>query len=180
MGKMSIRKVPLAVGIVAGMGLFVPCIMQLIAGIINMAVIFGVAGVAVMELAVMVSVIRSKPMLLNSVNQALGANVKAMNVDSKPSVFTMLSHEQPSDSMTGFFVAPQPSMGHVDLRMDTASSHKENTGIYIESEELMKGGRLQELVYDTKSAKKKTKKAPAKKPDAKRLEKTVKVKAKSK
>jgi len=174
---MGIRKVPLAVGIVAGIGLFVACVMQVMSGIINTAVIFGVAGVAVMELAVMVSVVRGKPTLLQSANQVAGTNVKSMKVDSKATEFTMASHEQPSDSMTGLFVAPQPSMGHMDLRMDTASSHGENTGIYIESEELMKDGRLQKLVYSNKKAEKKQKKAPAKKPEGKRL---VKVKAKSK
>lgn len=177
---MGIRKVPLVIGIVAGIGLLVVCAMQLMASIINMAVIYGVAGIAVMELGVMVSVIRGKPALYNATNQAMGANVKAMNVDSKPSVFTMLSHGKPSESMAGLFVAPQPSMGHMDLRMDTASSNGENTGIYIESEELMKGGHLNKLVYSTKPAEKKTKKAPAKKPEAKRLTKTVQVKAKSK
>jgi hypothetical protein len=180
MGKMGIRKVPLATGIIAGIGLFVVCVMQLMTGIINMAVIFGVAGVAVMELAVMVSVIHGKPMLLDNANQVSGASIKATNAASKPTKFTMVSHEQPSESMTGLFVAPQPSMGHMDLRMDTASSHRENTGIYIESEELMKGGRIQKLVYGSKNEEKKPKKTPAKKPEAKRLAKMVKVKAKSK
>lgn len=172
---MGIRKVPLAVGIVAGIGLFVVCVTQLMTGVINMAVIFGVAGVAVMELAVMVSVIHRKPTLIQSASQVAGAKAGTMNVDAKSGEFTMASHEQ-----SGFFVAPQPSMGHMDLRMDTASSRRENTGIYIESEELMTGGRLQKLVYGPKNAEKKTKKAPAKKTEGKRLEKAIKAKAKSK
>lgn len=165
---MGIRKAPLAVGIVAGIGLFVYCVMQLMAGVINMAVIFGVAGVAVMELAVMVSVIHRKPSL-QSAGQIVGSKAGTMSVD------TMAGHDQ-----SGLFVAPQPSMGHVDLRMDTASSHRENTGIYIESEELMTGGHLQKLVYGNKNAEKKPKKAPAKKTEGKRLVKAMKVKAKTK
>lgn len=168
---MGMRKVPLAVGIVAGAGLFVVCATQLMAGTINMAVIFGVAGVAAMELGVMLSVIRSRP--VPAAGNVVGGGVKAMNVD-RPTEFTMVSHEQPSDSITGLFVAPQPSMGHMDLRMDTASSHRENTGIYIESEELMRGGSLQKLVYGSK---KKPKKVAAK-PEAKRPAKTTKAKSK--
>ncbi len=172
---MGIRKVPLAVGIVAGTGLFAACVMQLMASAINMAVIYGVAGVAVMELGVMVSVIRSKPAMYAS--QVVGAKVGSINLDSKPTEFTMASHD--SDSMGGLFVAPQPSMGHMDLRMDTASSQKENTGIYIESEELMRGGRLQKLVYGTKETEKKKKKTPAK-TESKRIAVATKTKSKSK
>jgi hypothetical protein len=163
MGKMGIRKVPLAAGIVAGLGLFAACVLQLMAGIINMAVIFGVAGVATMEIGVMASVIHRKPML-STPDQMMAVKAGAMNLDSKPNGFTMLS--------------PQPSMGHMDLRMDTASSNRENTGIYIESEELMRGGSLQELVYGSKKTAKKKKKAPAKS-EEKRLE-VVKAQSKSK
>lgn len=162
MGKMGMRKVPLALGIVAGLGLFAACVMQLMAGVINMAVIFGVAGVAVMELGVMASVVRRKP-ILSTVGQ-VGAEVGSASFNSKPEGFTMLS--------------PQPSMGHMDLRMDTASNNRENTGIYIESEELMKGGSLQKLIYGTKETEKKKKKAPAK-TKGKRLA-TVKAQTKSK
>ena len=175
---MGIRKVPLAAGIMAGIGLFVVCVMQIMAGVINMAVILGVAGVAVMELGVMASVVHGKPALAQSADSAFGASLKTMKLGSKPAEFVMADHDQAS--ATGFFVAPQPSMGHMDLRMDTASNNRENTGIYIESEELMSGGRLQQLVYRTKSSAKKPKKAEAKKSESKRVAKPIKVKAKSK
>lgn len=175
---MGIRKVPLAAGILAGIGLFVVCVMQVMAGVINMAVIFGVAGVAVMELGVMASVVHGKPALTQSVEGALSASLKTINMDSKSAEFVMADHDQSAAS--GFFVAPQPSMGHMDLRMDTASNNRENTGIYIESEELMRGGRLQQLVYGSKSDAKKTKKATAKKSASKRVAKPIKIKAKSK
>lgn len=178
MGKMGIRKVPLAAGILAGIGLFVVCVMQVMAGVINMAVIFGVAGVAVMELGVMAAVIHGKPALTQSVDGALSASLKAINLDSKSANFAIANNDQASP--TGFFVAPQPSMGHMDLRMDTASKNRENTGIYIESEELMRGGRLQQLVYGTKGSAKKPKKTIAKKSASKRVAKPIKIKAKSK
>jgi hypothetical protein len=178
MGKMGIRKVPLAAGIIAGIGLLVVCVTQIMAGIINMAVILGVAGVAVTELGVMASVIHGKPALAQPADSALGASLKTMNVGSKPVEFVMAGHDQ--GSAAGFFVAPQPSMGHMDLRMDTTTSNRENTGIYIESEELMRGGRLQKLVYGTKGNAKKPKKAAAKKSEGKRVAKPIKVKAKSK
>ncbi len=176
MGKMGIRKVPLAAGIIAGIGLFAVCAMQVMTGIINMAVIFGVAGVAIMELGVMASVVHGKPAIAQPAECALAAGLKTMNVDSEPGKFTMASH----DSGTGFLVAPQPSMGHMDLRMNTASNSRENTGIYIESEELMRGGRLQQLVYGNKHDAKKPKKAKATKSESKRIAKPIKVKAKSK
>lgn len=175
---MGIRKVPLAAGIIAGIGLFAVCVMQVMAGVINLAVILGVAGVAVMELGVMASVIHGKPALAQSIDGSLGASLKSINMGSKPAEFSVAGHEHAS--ATGFFVAPQPSMGHMDLRMDTASSNRENTGIYIESEELMRGGRLQQLVYGTKNSAKKPKRVPPKKSSAKRIAKPIKIKAKSK
>jgi hypothetical protein len=182
MGKMGIRKVPLAAGILAGIGLFVVCVMQVMAGVINMAVIFGVAAVAVMELGVMASVIHGRPALTPSVDGVLSSSLKNLNIGSKQAEFVTVGND--SSSATGFFVAPQPSMGHMDLRMDTASNSRENTGIYIESEELMRGGRLQQLVYGTNSSAKKIakkpKKAAATKPASKRVAKPIKVKAKSK